>query len=197
MSEAAPDIPVEVPCVDGADAFEAWLGQAQRGERVVYAIAREFPRATACGILAQSYLRQQLIVTVFQRMDDGTTQFIAERTAKSVIGAGTSLRRGSFDRLRMSGVFEGEDEEQMCDAILRLIKRCANFALPAPSLRDMAKAAGLADSEAGRAAARRALAALSAAGHVRHENSQDGNQRRFILPGGKKTGWLFLRGNPK
>lgn len=186
------DSPPEIAVADGADAFEAWLGQAQRGERVVYAVAREFPRVTACGILAQSYLRQQLIVTVFQRMDDGTTQFIAERTAKSVVGAGMSLRRRAA-----SAVADCEDDEVAGEAILRLIKRCANFALPAPSLRDMAKAAGLADSEAGKSAARRALAALSAAGQVRHENSHDSNQRRYILPNGRKTGWLYLRGIAK
>lgn len=175
----------DIIMVEGADAFEAWLSKAQRGDRVVYAVATEFPRATACGILANQWLRLQLVVTVFQKTGDGRTRFIAERTGKSLFDAVSVRSRAIADDA-------GDEGPGAC--ILRQIRRCANFGMPAPSLREMAKAAGLADNEAGRAAARRALNALRAAGHVRHENSNDGNQRRFILPDGRKTGWLNLRG---
>lgn len=174
-----------IPTVAGADAFEAWLASAQRGDRVVYAIAAEFPRATACGILANQWLRLQLVVTMTQKAGDGTTRFIAERTSKSLFDAAT---------VRSRRVTDDAADEGPGGCILRLIRRRANFGQAAPSLREMARAADLADNEAGRAAARRALAALSRAGFVRHENSQDGGHRRFILPDGRKTGWLNLRG---
>lgn len=176
--------------VDDATAFEVWLAAASAGDRAIYAIAREFPRHLSTSILAGAWLRRGLVVTVYQRQSDGTKHFIAERTAKSLFDVARAPRSAT--------TAQGEIAEDVDDGpgeiILRQIRRHANFNLPAPTLREMAKAAGLTDDEAGKAAARRALQALANAGHVRHENSQGSHKRRFILADGRKTGWLTLRG---
>jgi hypothetical protein len=181
----------ELLMTDSADAFEAWAVSAQKGDRVVYAVAREFPRHLATSILAGAYLRRGLIVTVYQRQSDGSSKFIAERTkAAWVAGASAKASMGTNGKVRPADI----DDDTPEGRIIRLIARHANFDKAAPTLREMAKAAGLTDDAAGKAAARRALDALGNAGHVRHENSQDSHKRRFILADGRKTGWLTLRG---
>lgn len=189
MTEAASDIPV----VDCATTFEAWLQGAKAGDRVVYAVAREFPRHLSTSILAGAWLRRGYIITVMQRMTDGSTRFIAERKATALVvaqaGAG-KLSGGTRTKIRPSDI----DDETPVRRIARLIARHANFDRAAPTYREMAKAAGLGSNQAALSMARRACGELIASGEVQRENTNDQSRTRFILPDGRKTGWLHLRG---
>jgi hypothetical protein len=185
----APDL----PRVESADAFEAWLASAEVGAQVVYAVGREFPRTLSTAILASAWLRRGLIVTVFRR-DGAETQFIAEKKASpSALEAGLLRRAG----LRGGVAARAADKDDDCveQRILRLIARHANFDRAAPTYREMARAGGLGGSQAALSAARRACGALIASGAVTRENSRDQSRTRFVLPDGRRTAWLELR-NP-
>lgn len=183
----------DMPQVDSADAFETWLVAAQAGDRVVYAVAREFPRHLSTSILAGAWLRRGLVVTVYQRQSDGSTRFIAERTSADLIAAQAGvgkISRGVRTKIRPADI----DDDTPENRIARLIARHANFNKAAPTYREMAKAAGLGSTQAALSIARRACGALIASGAVHRENTNDQSRTRFILPNGRKTAWLDLRG---
>jgi hypothetical protein len=174
--------------MDSAGAFEVWLASAAVGEQVVYAVAREFPRNLATAILASAWLRRGLIITVFRRMGDGSTQFIAEKRADPC-----ALESGVSRAVRgVAARAADKDDDTPAGRIARLIARHANFDKAAPTYREMAHAARLGSSQAALSAARRACAGLIASGAVKRENLKDQSRTRFVLPDGRKTGWLDL-----
>jgi hypothetical protein len=177
--------------IESADAFEAWAVAAVAGDRAVYAVAREFPRHLATSILAGAWLRGGLIVTVYQRQSDGSSRFIAERTQKPwVAGPSVKASIGARGKVRAADIDDDPPEARIC----RLIARHANFDKAAPTYREMAKAAGLGSDQAALSAARRACKMLIESGQVARENTHDQYRTRFILPDGRKTEWLNLRG---
>lgn len=183
----------DIALVDSADAFEAWLASASASDRVIYATGREFPRHLSTSILAGAWLRRGLIVTVYQRQTDGSSHFIAERTNAPLIAAQAGvgkLSRSSRTAIRAADI----DEDTPTHRIARLIARHANFDRAAPTYREMAKAAGLGSNQAALSLARRHCGELIASGAVSRENTSDQCRTRFILPDGRKTGWLDLRG---
>lgn len=189
MADAAwASSPPELPVLATAGEFEAWLLAAKVGDQVVYAVAREFPRNVATAILASAWLRRGLIVTVFRRAGDGSTQFIAEKKAEP-----STLENGFVRSVRgVAARAADKDDDMPAGRIARLIARHANFDKAAPTYREMAQAAGLGSSQAALSAARRACGELIASGAVKRENMKDQSRTRFVLPDGRKTGWLDL-----
>lgn len=188
MADPVRTEPAELPLLASAGEFEAWLLAAQIGDQVVYAVAREFPRNVGTAILASAWLRRGLIVTAFRRSGDGSTHFIAEKKAQpSTLENG--FRRSPVGTLARAA---DKDDDTPAGRIARLIARHANFGKAAPTYREMAQAAGLGVSQAALSAARRACGDLIASGAVQRDTWKDKSRTRFVLPDGRKTGWLNL-----
>lgn len=163
-----------------AVAFSEWLANPRGGASIVYAQGRVAPKSLAVWAMAGRFAEQGLIDLTAKREGD-EWRWIAQR------------RKHAATPVRQMPLAKSEDVtsegEPVGEAMMRLIRRCANLDAACPSLSDLARAGEL----QGAHAARYQLSKLEAAGLVRVDNLADGKRRICVLGAGgqvvKATGF--------
>lgn len=173
-----------------ADVFRGWF-EAGDKPSIEFAHGMVPPRSLAVWQMSVEWVQAGLITVTAQKQDGGGYAWIAQRlSTAAAVPIGAAAVSSAPEKLTEMG----DTVEQ---AILKAIRRAANFGRPCPSLSDLAKAGELVSAEA----ARYQLSKLEAAGKVRVQNDLTGQRRIQILGYGgaviKSTGWLQMRAGKK
>lgn len=125
-----------------AGALESWFLLAPVGARIVYAQGLVLPRGAAVVHLARELADCERL-HLFQRRKDGSREWewIAEKRPS---GGAAAVAVRSNDEAT------GLIDDDVVDAIFRLLKRCSNLALPCPTFAEIADRFDLPNAEAAR-----------------------------------------------
>lgn len=171
-----------------ADAFLRWFEDGANPS-IEFARGQVPPRSLAVWQISVEWAQSGLITVTSQKQDGGGYVWIASRlfgAAAAMIARPAPVVSAAPEKLTELGDTTGQ-------AMLKMIRRAANFGMPCPTLNDLAKAAELTGPDQ----ARYQLGKLESAGKIRIQNNPDGQRRIQILghDGGviKSTRWLDFR----
>lgn len=136
MTEAAASFLLP-PMTRTADiaALEAWLADPTGAPRALVAEGRVAPKSALAWMLAHQWQAAGFVTVIAEPQDGGEWRWFVERQLCRV--PAPARRSGS------AAEPEAPDGSSASDCILRAIRRAANFGRAAPSLRELARLAGL------------------------------------------------------
>jgi hypothetical protein len=160
-----PQLAMAIP----AQELQRWLAKAKPGQTIMYAEGAALPRGAAACTLAREHAEIGTVELKAERGPRGW-RFLATKRAMATGGAARAKAAPRVD----------DDAE----AVLRVLRRCAQLDLECPSNGALAEAAKLNDGDA----ARYQLRKLAAAGTIRVEHFGPMRPRRVtIVATGKRT----------
>lgn len=161
--------------------WEAWLKAAKPGEAIVYAHGLVLPQGSAAVIAAREAAAGNM-VHLTRRARDGRPGERAFEWIATKKGAESILGKAAAPAPAAPAV--ADDGEGPEAAVLRVLTRAANFAMPGPTHAEIARAVGLKDHEAARYLVRK----LISAGSIRVEDRGPRARRIYtIVATGKRT----------
>jgi hypothetical protein len=146
-----------------------WLDTAKISERFTYATGRVYPRKSTVVAVVTALVDQRRVLALTQKRPDGQADYMVQMARVAEMGA-TEKENGSAE-------LKTSDGEPVGDAMLRLIKRCANLGMVAPSLEQLRVIADLPSISA----ARYQLQKLEKLARVRIHTDNNGHRRMFVL----------------